>query len=143
MTTTEASSEIKKFIEQTYEVEFKGKVEVVNLDEDTHVLRLILNSFYVPLNITVQGTMEEFLENVKDKSTKSIENFFKKGSFKELDELLNFKWNKEDLEELIKKGIKIEVFLGQNDKIIDSLAAKEFFKEFATVYYFKDKGHLL
>jgi hypothetical protein len=33
--------------------------------------------------------------------------------------------------------------LGQNDKIIDSLDAKEFFKEFATVYYFKDKGHLL
>lgn len=70
MTTTEASSEIKKFIEQTYEVEFKGKVEVVNLDEDTHVLRLILNSFYVPLNITVQGTMEKFLENVKDQIKK-------------------------------------------------------------------------
>src|SRR5574344_1696410 len=70
--------------------------------------------------------IKNFLENVKDKSTKSIENFFKKGSFKELDELLNFKWNKEDLEELIKKGIK-----------------KEVFKEFATVYYFKDKGHLL
>lgn len=70
MTTTEASSEIKKFIEQTYEVEFKGKIEVVNLDEDTHVLRLILNSFYVPLNITVQGTMEEFLENVKDQIKK-------------------------------------------------------------------------
>ena len=70
MTTTETSSEIKKFIEQTYEVEFKGKVEIVNLDEDTHVLRLILNSFYVPLNITVQGTMEEFLENVKDQIKK-------------------------------------------------------------------------
>ena len=87
--------------------------------------------------------IKNFLENLKDKSTKSIENFFKKGSFEELNELLNFKWSKEDLEELIKKGIKIEVFLGQNDKIIDSLAAKEFFKEFATVYYFKDKGHLL
>ena len=87
--------------------------------------------------------IKNFLENLKDKSTKSIENFFKKGSFKELDELLNFKWSKEDLEELIKKGIKIEVFVGGNDKIIDSLAAKEFFKEFATVYYFKDKGHLL
>ena len=86
---------------------------------------------------------KNFLENVKNKSTKSIEHFFKKGSFQELNELLNFKWSKEDLEELIKKGIKIEVFLGQNDKIIDSLDAKEFFKEFATVYYFKDKGHLL
>ena len=87
--------------------------------------------------------IKNFLENLKDKSTNSIENFFKKGSFKELEELLNFKWSKEDLEELIKKGIKIEVFLGQNDKIIESLAAKDFFKEFATVYYFKDKGHLL
>ncbi|MDX4060158.1 pimelyl-ACP methyl ester esterase BioV [Aliarcobacter skirrowii] len=87
--------------------------------------------------------IKNFLENLKDKSTKSIENFFKKGSFEELDELLNFKWSKEDLKELIKKGVKIEVFLGENDKIIDSFVAKEFFKEFATVYYFKDKGHLL
>jgi hypothetical protein len=41
------------------------------------------------------------------------------------------------------KGTKIEIFLGGVDKIIDSSKAKEFFKDFATVYYIKEKGHLL
>ncbi|OCL85017.1 hypothetical protein AAW30_00159 [Arcobacter porcinus] len=87
--------------------------------------------------------IKTFLNNVKDNSSKNIDKFYKKGNYEELDELINFKWNKEDLEELVKKGLKIEVFLGKNDKIIDSLEAKEFFKDFATVYYFKDKGHIL
>ncbi|OCL82878.1 pimelyl-ACP methyl ester esterase BioV [Arcobacter porcinus] len=87
--------------------------------------------------------IKTFLNNVKDNSSKNIDKFYKKGNYEELDELINFKWNKEDLEELVEKGLKIEVFLGKNDKIIDSLEAKEFFKDFATVYYFKDKGHIL
>ena len=39
-----------------------------------------------------------------------------------------------------KKGIKIEVFLGQNDKIIDSLDAKEFLKslQLFTILKIKD-----
>ncbi|HJE02680.1 hypothetical protein AAX26_01206 [Aliarcobacter thereius] len=90
-----------------------------------------------------ESYIKTFLKNVKANSSKDIEKFFKKGNYEELEELINFKWSKEDLEELLGKGLKIEVFLGQNDKIIDSLEAKEFFKDFATVYYFKDKGHIL
>lgn len=87
--------------------------------------------------------IKNFLENVKSPFYKDVEKYFSKGSIEELKELLNFIWNKEELKKLVSKGIKIEVFLGEKDLIIDSNEAKEFFKDFATVYYFKDKGHLL
>jgi hypothetical protein len=84
-----------------------------------------------------------FLQNVKYPLLKNIDSYVKDGTYEELSELLNFIWKKEDLQKLVDKNIKIEIFLGEKDKIINSLEAKEFFKEFATVYYFKEKGHLL
>ena len=48
-----------------------------------------------------------------------------------------------DLEKVISRGTRIEVFLGADDKIIDSKEAYEFFKEYATVYFIKNKGHIL
>ncbi|RBQ29991.1 pimelyl-ACP methyl ester esterase BioV [Aliarcobacter vitoriensis] len=87
--------------------------------------------------------INSFLENVKSPIYKDIEKYFKKGSFEELETLLNYIWIEDDLEKLVKNGLKIEVFLGEKDLIIDSLVAKDFFKNYATVYYFKDKGHLL
>jgi len=84
-----------------------------------------------------------FLENVKYPSSKNIDKYFKKGSFEELKTLLNYIWSEENLQTLVQNGVKIEVFLGGKDLIIDSLIAKDFFKNYAMVYYFKDKGHLL
>lgn len=84
-----------------------------------------------------------FLKNVKYPLLKNVDSYVKDGTYEELSELLNFIWKKEDLQKLVDKNIKIEIFLGEKDKIINSLEAKEFFKEFATVYYFKEKGHLL
>lgn len=66
MRVKELEVKIKEIIEQTYECIFTGKVEVILLNENTYNLRLILNSFYVPLNITMQGTPDEFLAFVKD-----------------------------------------------------------------------------
>lgn len=86
---------------------------------------------------------ETFLKNVLGKSTKPIEKYFVQGSYEELNDLLNYVWEKEKLEQLVQKGTKIEVFLGGEDEIIDSAAAYEFFKEYATVYYIKDAGHIL
>ncbi|WP_228154207.1 pimelyl-ACP methyl ester esterase BioV [Aliarcobacter cryaerophilus] len=87
--------------------------------------------------------INNFLENVKYPQNKDIKEYLHIGKYEELEELLEFVWKKEDFEKLISKRIKIEVFLGEKDKIIDSFFVKEFFKDFATVYYFKDKGHLL
>ena len=82
---------------------------------------------------------KNFLENIglKDKS------FFEKGTLDELKELLFYKWDIEKLKELKDRDMEIEVYLGADDKIINSLYIKNFFQEFATIYYIKDKGHML
>lgn len=64
-------------------------------------------------------------------------------SIEELEELLYFTWNIKDLKTLAKKGVKIEVYLGGEDKIIDVEAAREFFLEVATVTYIKNANHFL
>lgn len=69
--------------------------------------------------------------------------YFNKGSYEELDELLNYQWTEEKLEQLLSKNITIEVFLGSDDNIIDSSEALEFFRKFSEVYYIKNKGHIL
>jgi hypothetical protein len=86
---------------------------------------------------------QTFLSNVLSPLDLDISKYFKLGSIEELQELLYYEWREEKLQNLIDKGVKIEVYLGGNDKIIDALKAQEFFKKFATVYYIKEKGHLL
>ena len=61
----------------------------------------------------------------------------------ELRELLEYEWKINEFEELIKRGVKIEVYLGGKDKIIDVNAAKDLFLEVATVTYIKDANHFL
>lgn len=61
----------------------------------------------------------------------------------ELDELLNYEWLIDDLKELKNKGVKIEVYLGGKDKIIDVIGAKELFLDVATITYIKDANHFL
>ena len=86
---------------------------------------------------------ENFLKNVTSPTNQDISKYFNQGAIEELEELLNYEWSKEKLQKLVENGTKIEVFLGGVDKIIDAQKAKEFFKDFATVYYIKEKGHLL
>ena len=86
---------------------------------------------------------QTFLSKVLSPLDLDISKYFKLGSIEELQELLYYEWSEEKLQKLIEKGVKIEVYLGGNDKIIDASKAQEFFKKFATVYYIKEKGHLL
>ena len=86
---------------------------------------------------------KNFLQNVASPTNQDISKYFNLGTVQELEELLNYEWSEEKLQRLVDKGTIIEVYLGANDKIIDSLKAKEFFVNFATVYYIKEKGHLL
>ncbi|MEA1892101.1 MAG: pimelyl-ACP methyl ester esterase BioV [Campylobacterota bacterium] len=67
----------------------------------------------------------------------------KKSSNSELDELLNYRWNLGELQKLLDASIKIEVYLGEKDNIIDIDAAREFFLQIATVTYIKDANHFL
>ena len=61
----------------------------------------------------------------------------------ELRELLEFEWSVDELQNLLERGIKLEVYLGGKDKIIDVNAAKELFLEVSTVTYIKDANHFL
>lgn len=64
-------------------------------------------------------------------------------SAEELEELLYYVWNKDELKYIAKKGVKIEVYLGADDRIIDVEGAREFFLEVATVTYIKNANHFL
>jgi hypothetical protein len=61
----------------------------------------------------------------------------------ELKELLEYEWSMDKLKEISQSGVKIEVYLGSKDAIIDVLRAKEFFLEVATVTYIKEANHFL
>ena len=87
--------------------------------------------------------VKNFLENVSYPSSIDLNKYLCLGSKKELEELLNYKWDISKLEELSKRGVSIEVFLGSSDKIIDTEVAKEFFSSICTTYFVKNVGHLL
>ncbi len=63
----------------------------------------------------------------------------KECTFEELRALFDFEWNK--IKKL--KNIKIEVYLGEFDKITASKKAEKFFVNYADVYFFKKANHFL
>lgn len=84
-----------------------------------------------------------FLKNIAYPSTHDMTRYFKKDSLESLQKLLEFRWETSELTALKERGIHIEVYLGGEDKIIDSKKAYDFFKEYATVYFIKEGGHIL
>lgn len=87
---------------------------------------------------------KNFLENVAyPKEDLDLSSYVVDGSFDELKQLLTYHWDEQNLQTLIDKNIKIEIFLGGADKIIDSMAAREFFGKFGEVYFIKKAGHSL
>ena len=86
---------------------------------------------------------DNFLENCTKPNKISLVKYFEKGTLKELEELLSYSWEEEKLQKLKDKNIKIEVFLGSDDKIIEAATVNDFFTPYATVYYIKNVGHVL
>jgi hypothetical protein len=86
--------------------------------------------------------MEEFILGCfAPYSAKKVEHI--PTSVEELKELLAFEWPLERLRYIHSEGVKIEVYLGGQDKIIESAAARDFFLEIATITYIKDANHFL
>lgn len=107
-------------------------------DKDKKYIRLQLMFF----KKDPEKYCENFLSNcgfAKEQKDK----YFKPGTYGQLQELLEYKWEEETMKMLLDKGIKLEVYLGSEDKIIDSSKALEFFKKFGEVYFIKNKGHIL
>ncbi len=85
---------------------------------------------------------DKFLENCGiTKNQKEL--YFQVGKYEELEDLLNYNWDEKKIKKLVDRGIYIEVYLGCDDKIIDSKKTMEFFRQFSEVYYMKNKGHIL
>lgn len=64
-------------------------------------------------------------------------------SVDELEELLNYEYLKFDFFELEKRGVRIEVYIGSEDKIIDVKSARDFFRDVATLTYLQNANHFL
>ncbi len=60
-----------------------------------------------------------------------------------LEELLYFEWTSELMESICSKGIRIEVYLGLDDQVIDVEGAREFFLPYATVISIRRGNHFL
>ncbi len=67
----------------------------------------------------------------------------KNTTYNELEELLGYSWDISQLKELESRGVIVEVYLAQDDAIIDVDAAREFFLEVSTVTYIKNANHFL
>jgi hypothetical protein len=65
------------------------------------------------------------------------------GKKEELEALLTYVWDEKKIQEILDRGTTIEVFLGEDDKIIDAQAAFDFFAPLTTTYFIKSVGHLL
>jgi len=90
-----------------------------------------------------QAYKNNFIQNIAKPSDINLDKYLSLGTYEQLDTLLNYEWKKEDFELLLNKGVKIEVYLGSDDKIINSSNALEFFRQFAEVYFIKNVGHIL
>ena len=124
------------------------------MDIRVDLLQLFSPSFFNDKDTKYKRTQLLFFKKDSDSYSKKLlqnsgfsdieaKKYFKLGTYEELDELLNYQWDKNKLQMLIDNGTKIEVYLGENDKIINSDKALEFFVNFSDVYYIKNKGHIL
>jgi len=136
-----------KVVEYTIQaIENKQRIDKIQLfspayfvDKDKKYKRLQLLHF----KKNQQQYIDNFIQNIAYPSKINLTKYISNGTYDELEILLNYTWDKSTLKQIINNNIKIEVFLGSDDIIINSLLAKQFFKEFATVYLIKNSGHIL
>lgn len=64
-------------------------------------------------------------------------------TIEDLQTLLEYEWSLSELTQIQKRGVKIEVYLGEKDEIIDAKAAFAFFTQVADVTYIKGANHFL
>jgi len=90
-----------------------------------------------------EAYVKQFLDNATHPSSLDLSNYLKVGTKEELEALLTYRWDKEKIQEVFDRGTTIEVFLGNEDNIIDAQAAFDFFSSLTTTYFMKDVGHVL
>ncbi len=119
---------------------------VLNSNERVDKLQLLSPAFFDYNKKLIDINLKAFKQNKKA----YIEQFLKKAGLpdfnyvcecneKELLRLFTFNWEK--IKEI--KEVKIEIFLGEYDKISASKKAYDFFKSYGDVYFIKKANHFL
>jgi len=90
-----------------------------------------------------EAYVKQFMQNVAYPSSINLSSYLNLESKETLKKLLNYTWEYSKIEEVLKRGTTIEVFLGTKDKIISFQDTLDFFTPLVTVYAIKGKGHLL
>jgi len=90
-----------------------------------------------------EAYVKQFCQNVASPSSVDLSNYLHVGTKEELESLLTYTWDEEKIQAVLARGTIIEVFLGLEDKIINSKDAYDFFSPLTTVYSMKNVGHLL
>ncbi|MEO1928691.1 MAG: pimelyl-ACP methyl ester esterase BioV [Nautiliaceae bacterium] len=119
---------------------------VLNSSKRIDKLQLLSPAFFDYFPKIIEINLKAFRNDKK----KYIENFFKKAGYfnekflgecteEDLKRLFTYDWEK--IKNL--KGVKIEIFLGEFDKITSLKKAHGFFKNFGDVYLIKKANHFL
>ena len=87
--------------------------------------------------------VKQFLANVVYPSKLDLSNYLQVGTKEELESLLTYNWDQKKIQEVLDRGTSIEVFFGEDDKIIDAQKAFDYFAPLTTTYFIKSVGHLL
>jgi esterase/lipase len=90
-----------------------------------------------------QNYINNFLQNISEGSSINLIKYLRAGTTKELQELLTYNWDIKKLKKIAENGVRIEVILAENDKIINSKEALNFFEKVCNVYYIKNANHIL
>ena len=90
-----------------------------------------------------EAYVKQFLSNVAYPASLDLSEYLKVGTKEELESLLTYTWDENKIQDVLNRGTTIEVFLGKEDKILDSQEAFDFFVPLTTVYFIKNVGHLL
>jgi len=86
--------------------------------------------------------VSQFLKNVTYPSSYNLKAYLNVGCVEALESLLTYTWEIKKINALLERGTTVEVFLGGNDKIVNTSEALNFFTNTGN-YILKDAGHLL
>ena len=119
---------------------------VLSCNERVDKLQLLSPAFFtypqkiIDLNINAfKLNKHKYIENFMKKAGFFNENYICECSENDLYDLFTFDWEKIDA----LKNVKIEIFLGEFDKIIALKSAFDFFKQYGDVYLIKKANHFL
>ena len=108
---------------QTKSVKFKRMQTMSFKKDSSSYLNLFISSSFSPYH-------NKYIENVE-------------ANILDLNELLSYEWIVSELLRLKNSGVKIEIYLGGKDTIIDIEGARKLFVQVSTLTYIKDANHFL